>query len=1552
MNMARNAQHSSRTDRRIKKGRHAKSGLHIECLEQRHLLAGQAVITEFMAKNDGFWEDGDGNAPDWIEIQNVGDSTLDLVGYRLTDDAQNLSRWTFPSASVEPGEYLVVFASGQEEADYVDAEGNLHTNFGLSASGEYVALVAPDGSIVSEYGTAGDSYPEQRSNISYGVAQRRLLLNGQSDAMIWQPLSGAVDATWKAIDFDAEAHGFLPGKASIGFEDKPDSRSSFSGHFLTDLPSGAFGAYSRVPFTVENTSEVTRLNLRMRADNGFVAYLNGVKVAESNAPNNPQWFSTAPNRSPSDSRALDYVEFDLTAHVGQLVDGNNVLAIHGLNHLSDRDDMLIDPELVASIHSPDSTPGYMTLPTPGAENAGAESLSFGVLGTTEIQGQPGFYDAPFSVTISTESPDAEIRYTTDGSPPTATSGTAYSGPIVIGTTTTLRAASFQQGHVPSNVATQTYLFLDEVIRQPQEQPGLPTEWLWTEDRNLYPADYEMDQRIVNDPAYRDEIIDSLKSLRTMSVVMDPDDLFGPAGMINNTELHGRESEHPISLEILNPDGSLAYQENAGIRIHGNFTRHYNVTMKQSFRLTFRGEYGATSLEYPLFPDSPADNFDNVIVHAGKIRDDAQLVSNTFGRDTNLDMGNLDAHSTYVHLYLNGLYWGLYNPFERPDGQFAETYLGGRDSDYDSILNITEAVDGSTARFASLVSSRTINGLNTKEEYEDYLRQVDLDSLIDFLLINQYMAHGEHEFRALGKREGDADFRFMIWDVDEMALTNVRGREDINTYFASGVYEAITRHPEMRLRYADRIHKHLFNGGALTPESAQARWEGRAQEIRSAVVAESARWGDMRWGNQVPRRLYTRDDNFDSFGARLAESYFPERTDNLLSELKSRWDVYPDVMAPEWNQLGGPVSEGFELTMTDPNSRSLILYTLDGTDPRQYGGEIGTNAIIHDGSPVPITGETTVKARVYSDGEWSALMEGDFLVVGADSPFHIRVTEVNYHPHDANQVPGANEADVDNTQFEFIELTNTSTATIDITGLELARGAKFTFPENSSLAAGQQVLVVSNLEAFESRYGKGLNVAGEFESVSLLDVGGLIDLRDAGGRRIQSFSYEGHAPWPGRANGGGSSLEIIDPLSSASKPTNWRASSEFGGSPGAISAGPMRDVAFTEVVSYSTSPDGDMVELYNALPTAVDISGWYVSNSSDDYLRHEIPAGTVIPASSYHVLTQSQLGFDLNRSRGDKLWLVAADSNGKPRRFVDHVQFGPSGEGVSMGPGPDTQQTWLPLAQPTFGSANSSLAVGDVIITELHYAPIDPDGDRRLLKADNFEFIELYNTTDTTQDLSDWKITGDIELTLPAGTLIDPAQSLVIVPFDPSDVTKAATFRVLLNVDSSVPLLGPYSEPLDDAGGTIRLERPELPEANDPTFIPFSYVDEIEYETTLPWPQDAVGTGASLSRLTAASFGKLAASWNSAAASPGVVDFALRLLGDSNQDGRFDQLDLVEVLQGAKYQTGQPASFREGDWNADGVFDQSDLVAALQTGNYLGPLAALRSSNDVEEKNPH
>jgi len=131
------------------------------------IVLGRVLLSEFMASNEDTLEDGDGNASDWIEIWNSTVAPVDLTGWALTDDAQ----WPFPARTLQPNEYLVVFASGRTEANYVDAGGNLHTNFKLDqAAGGYLALTSPDGVGGRQNVTVFSNLPKQTEDASYGFS--------------------------------------------------------------------------------------------------------------------------------------------------------------------------------------------------------------------------------------------------------------------------------------------------------------------------------------------------------------------------------------------------------------------------------------------------------------------------------------------------------------------------------------------------------------------------------------------------------------------------------------------------------------------------------------------------------------------------------------------------------------------------------------------------------------------------------------------------------------------------------------------------------------------------------------------------------------------------------------------------------------------------------------------------------------------------------------------------------------------------------------------------------------------------------------------------------------------------------------------------------------------------------------------------------------------------------------------------------------------------------------------------------------------------------------
>ncbi|MHC4326397.1 MAG: chitobiase/beta-hexosaminidase C-terminal domain-containing protein [Planctomycetota bacterium] len=254
-------------------------------------------------------------------------------------------------------------------------------------------------------------------------------------------------------------------------------------------------------------------------------------------------------------------------------------------------------------------------PSPGAQNTGAY---LGEVAEAEFSHNRGFYVTPFSVTIATETDGAVIYYTLDGSVPYqaaergSSGGTVYTGPIPIHKTTYLRAMAVKTGFKPSEIKTQTYIFLDDVLQQSRSPSGFPSSWRGTA------ADYQMDPDIVQDPRYNSMMKDALLSIPTMSLVMVMDDLFDSSnGIYTNPTNRGVSWERPGSVELIHPDGEQGFQINCGVRIQGGWFRALNRARKNSFRLFFKGIYGPTKLRYPLFGDDAVDQR-RIHVECGKV----------------------------------------------------------------------------------------------------------------------------------------------------------------------------------------------------------------------------------------------------------------------------------------------------------------------------------------------------------------------------------------------------------------------------------------------------------------------------------------------------------------------------------------------------------------------------------------------------------------------------------------------------------------------------------------------------------------------------------------------------------------------------------------------------------------------------------------------------------------------------------------------------------------------------------------------------------------------
>ena len=831
------------------------------------------------------------------------------------------------------------------------------------------------------------------------------------------------------------------------------------------------------------------------------------------------------------------------------------------------------------------TLGYFQTPTPLAFNGVAPVPGFVEDTTFDIK--RGFFSTAQTVHITCATAGSTIYYTTDGSEPTTASAVVPGGGIAVATTTILRARAFAPPLAPSNTDTQTYLFRAETQNQPAAPAGWPATWGIDSqvDANdgagngTVPADYEMDPNVVTTTLPNYSVTDAIHALPVLSVAMNPADFHSVgSGIYPNPRSVGDLWEKACSFELLELDGSNTHI-NCGIRVHGNSSRTPFRMQKHSFRLAFRSQYGDGKLDYKLFDDTTVKQFDRLVLHAF-FTDGYGLVSWTdsryrphtavtfrdpFVKKTYADMGHQSVSGRYVHLYLNGLYWGVYELAERVDENWCADHLGGLSTDWDIIapdttLNTAAAQlkAGNLTEWTALNSLISTPDLTVQANYDAVATKVDLTNFVDYYLLH---IHGDAEdwphhngFAVRSRTAPGAKWKFVAWDqeiafdplvlVDRFSVGAGNTGTNTNVPLTFGVmFQKLRVNSEFRLLVADRAHKHLHNGGALSLAVEQARWQTFIDLLDKPIVAESARWGDTAdatpYGNAVlaGNETLKRETHWLPQVNLVRDSHLPSLHNNAnsyatITELRNQNPkFYPTTEPPDFAQFGGNVASNYALTITA--AAGQIYYTTNGTDPRTAytGGAAGT---LYSG-PATLVATSTVKARVLNAGEWSALTEATFIVGTAASSANLAVTELNYNPAPADE--------------EFIELMNTSAGTIDLTGVHF-EGITFDFANGTLLVPGERICVARDVVAFVTRYGAGPRVVGPYAG-SLDNTGEEIAVLAANNADIVRFTYNDKAPWPTAADGTGRSLILRRPaaVQNLSDSAAWRSSTALGGSPG-------------------------------------------------------------------------------------------------------------------------------------------------------------------------------------------------------------------------------------------------------------------------------------------------------------------------------------------------------------------------------------------------------------------
>jgi hypothetical protein len=1018
-----------------------------------------------------------------------------------------------------------------------------------------------------------------KSQISYSFNSQYKYLKGKD--------ASALTSSWNSSSFNDA--GWSTGPAPFRYGD------GVSGTVLDDMINTYSTMYLRSSFTAANAGYIKTINMSCDFDDGFILWINGIKAESENAPDNPVYtsFSTALRES---GTITDYVIDPTTLN---LKEGINTIAVQGFNTSLESSDFYFDMSLTA----------VAEIPVPVLPRITQKPV---------FSQKDGFYNIPFTLTISSPVPEYTIVYTLDGSNP-ENSSTRIQGGIstnvqidpssTIGRALTpaviVRASLIGAGLSPSFVEGRTYIFASEVLKQ--DYPG--GDWPTSNINGQY-IDLPIDQSVVNDPRYSNKIISSLKGIPSFSIITDNKNLFNPdSGIYVNAFGHGDVWERECSIELIYPNGEDGFQTNAGLRIRGGWSRN-DFFAKHAFRIFFNSVYGNPKLNYPLFGDEGASKFDKFDLRCEQnyswSKADFEeaphctFVREVFNRDTQRDMGQPYTRSRYYHLYLNGMYWGLYQTQERSEASYASTYFGGEDSDYDVIKVSTdagytiEATSGVLDTWRSIYDMCKIGFVSNSDYYNLQGKDaegnripgapvlVNIDNLIDYMLIIFYGGNFDSPTSSFGQNKGcnnfyaifnrtlkDQGFSFFVHDAEHTLATvpvgpgiglyedrvNLGTRKDgmkmadpgINKFHPQWLHEKLTKNAEYRIRFADRAYNYFRPGNVLSPEASLARFNVRVSQVDPAVIAESARWGDTN-GTNPPR---TRDDDWIPELINVTSVYFPARS-NILEDQLTLGNLYP-VLKPSMIKANGIAvqSESFSVDITptatlsfqNPNTSGDIYYTLDGSDPRLIGGNINPSALHwSDGTNILLNQSTTIKTRVLQDTVWSALNFTTILNSSEDYS-KLKVTELMYNPLD--EIIGSDT--IKGSSLEFIEFKNTGDYTINISGMRLDSAVHSVFPPNTLLGPKQFYVVASKPGSFNKFYGfePSANYSGNFSNG-----GEYVLLTDPVGNKVISFTYNDVFPWPVEADGDGYSLNSVE-VNPTGDPNNyiyWKASNNFNGSP--------------------------------------------------------------------------------------------------------------------------------------------------------------------------------------------------------------------------------------------------------------------------------------------------------------------------------------------------------------------------------------------------------------------
>ena len=1385
-------------------------------LEPRKLMAG-LLISEFVASNSDSLVDDNGNSTDWIELFNDGPA-INLAGYSLSDDPSDPSKFVFQNTTLEASQYLVVFAGDDQ---LPNSGTDIYTGFGLSSSGEHLGLYGPFGNLLSEFGAGGADYPAQFNDISYGVLsggnfdQVSYFATPTPGAANTNPIAGVAERVEATVDA-----GFYENSFQVSLSTTTQGatiRYTLDG----STPSATNGLDYSNSVTISKTTNLRAVAIRsdfLSVPDRTWSYIFVDDVLDQSY--NGALQAGFPAAGSLGNKFLDYgIDPEVIGIEGEQAVKDALLAIPTWSITTDIDN-LFDPntgiyanateggrdwERPASVEllNPDGSEGFQV-------NAGIRIRG----GASRGDDNPKH---AFRLFFRGEYGDSKLEYPVHGSEGTDTfdkidlrTAQNYSWSKDgddSNTFITDRLARLAQQALgqPSTRSTWMHLYINGQYwglyeTQERAEADFGATYFGGEAEN-----YDVIKPIGrNDPgAYTnfatDGNTDAYERLFVQALARDGNsevpNFVNQEAYLRAQGLNLDGTRNPNYEVLLDVDNLITYMtvifsttnrdapisQFRGNRQLNNYYAMRDRTGDEGFRFFIHdSEHGMRDLNRDRTGPFNHENFESGVEYFNPQWLHQQLMANDDYRiefadkiyESHFNDGVMTAENQLARLetvraeidqaiIAESARWGdakQTSPLLRQD------WLG-------AINNLRSFVNNRNDSFLNQLRN---TNLVLKDSNGDYNVVVDAPlfpdvEAPDFIVDGTVQSGGLVDQGSELQLSSNAPNVYYTLDGSDPRST---GGSVSSTAIDFGIDTDRVIESGDSWRYNDTGANLSAAWRQPSYNDTVAGWSSGISELGYGDGDEATVVSFGSNGNNKHITTYFRNTfnvanagNYDTATIRL------KRDDGAVvylngSELfRSNIDVGP--VTSETRAMStvanGNERNWFEFDI-DPalllSGSNTLAVEIHQISPSSSDITFDLELILEALSPASVTfdGLTTVNARsLAADGTWSPLHQASFFLEEA-SQANIQISEINYNPY----APTSAEIDAgftDNDRFEFLELFNPHPAgTILLSGLQFDDGITFAFGD-AELGPGERAVIVKDASAFALRYGSNVAVLGEY-SGSLSNGGEAITLVDSAGVEISSVTYNDGGLWSAAADGDGASLVLDSDTTSndlLGKYYSWRASVEYGGTPGEASVSPS-GVVINEILAHTDLPDVDSIELFNPTGSSINIGGWFLSDSGNDLFQYQIPASTVLSAGGYLVFDQNDFGFGLS-SLGDEVYLTRNDG-GLPA-FEDVVEFGATFNGDSVGRLPNGSGRLAHIASPTLGAANQSHGVSDLIISEVHYNPLPPTGGQVGVGDNDIEFVEVYNRSNQAIDLSQWRLRGDVDFNFPQITL-EPGESIPVL----------------------------------------------------------------------------------------------------------------------------------------------------------------------------------------------